>query len=101
MKGPSVPISSSVGLDDQDPQDWDDVDTLHAEGLGIADVEVLSPDEQEGDGDQKDEMEMGEEKEEAAAAAAFKIPSPIPPSSSEEEEKVTQSDEGASKRRRH
>jgi hypothetical protein len=21
------------GLDDQDPQDWDDVDTLHAEGL--------------------------------------------------------------------
>ena len=40
------------GLDDQDPRDWDDVDTLHAEGLGtsILDVEVLLLDNQEGDG---------------------------------------------------
>jgi len=54
------------GLDDQDPQDQDDVDTLHAEGHGngIPDVEVLSPDEQEGDGDQKDEMKDEEEEEE-------------------------------------
>ena len=84
------------GLDDQDPQNWDDIDTLHAEGLGIADVEVLSPDEQEGDGDQQDEMEVEEKEEEAEkATAVLKIPSPIPPSSSEEEE-VTESDERAS-----
>ena len=54
------------GLDDQDPRDWDDVDTLRAEGLGtsILDVEVLTPDNQEGDGDQKDDMEEEEEEEE-------------------------------------
>ena len=32
------------GLDDQDPRDWDDVDTLRAEGTSILDIEVLSPD---------------------------------------------------------
>ena len=48
------------------PRDWDDVDTLHADGLGIPDVE--------------DEMEeeAQEEAEAAAAAAALQIPSPIP-----------------------
>jgi len=39
-------------------------------------VDVLSPGEQQRDGDQKDEMEKAEE---AAAAAALQIPSPIPP----------------------
>ena len=27
------------GLDDQDPQAWDDVDTLHTEGIGISDAD--------------------------------------------------------------
>ena len=33
-------------------------------GTSILDVEVLSPDNQEGDGDQKDDMEEEEEEEE-------------------------------------
>ena len=90
-------------------------DTLHAEGLvtSIHDVEVLSPDEYEGDGDQKVEMEE-EDQEAAGGAVPLQIPSPIGPSSSEEEEvvvvvvvaaaaaveEVTESNERPSKRRR-
>jgi hypothetical protein len=70
-------------------QDWDDIDTLHAEGLlsSIPDGELLSQDEHKGDGDQKDEMEQ-EEQEAAGGAVLLQIPWPIGPSSSEEEEVV-------------
>ena len=80
------------GLDDQDPRDWDDVDTMLTEGLGILDVEDEVEEEEE------EAVVVEAEEEEEEAAAAMKIPSPIPPCSSEE---VTQSDERASKRRCH
>lgn len=52
----------ACGLDDQNPEDWGDVDSLRAEGLVIPDVDGLSS-EEEGEGDMEDEMEEEEEGE--------------------------------------
>ena len=46
------------GMDDQDPQEWDDVDTLAREGL---DAEGLQSDEGEEDRDKEEEDEMEED----------------------------------------
>ena len=46
------------GMDDQDPQEWDDLDSLAQEGL---DAEGLQSDEGEADRDKKEEDEMEED----------------------------------------
>ena len=80
------------GLDDQDPEDWDDADTLLKEGLTldglvIPDVDGLTSDEEAGEGEEGDEME----EEVVVEEAHLRMPSPIlafssSSSSSEEEE---------------
>jgi hypothetical protein len=111
------------GLDDQNPEDWGDVDSLRAEGLVIPIVAGLSSDEEEGEGETEDEMEEEEEeepeeteekepeeteeKDEEENAQNLVMPSPEGLSSSDEEEdedegvgqmEVTQRDLRARKR---
>ena len=79
------------GLDDQDPEDWDDADVLLGEGLNLEglvmpDVDGLTSDEEAGEGEKGDESEEEEEMEEVTH---LRVPSPVlPPSSSEDEEEV-------------
>ena len=84
------------GLDDQDPEDWDNPDTLLKEGhtldgLVIPDVDGLTSDEEAGEGKKGDEMEEDKEKEEEeeeVLAPSLRIPSPNMAVSSEEDEEV-------------
>ena len=66
------------GLDDQDPEDWDNPDTLLKEGhtldgLVIPDVDGLTSDEEAGEGEKGDEME----EEVVVEEAHLRMPSPI------------------------
>ena len=75
------------GLDDQDPEDWDDADVLLGEGLNLEglvmpDVDGLTSDEEAGEGEKGDEMEEEEEMEEVTH---LRVPSPI---LTEDEEEV-------------
>ena len=76
------------GLDDQDPEDWDDADVLLGEGLNLEglvmpDVDGLTSDEEAGEGEKGDEMEEEEEMEEVTH---LRVPSPILPEDEEEVE---------------
>ena len=82
----------------QDPEDWDDADTLRKEGLsleglGIPDVDSLTSDEEAGEGEKGDEMEEEEEVEEEEAAHLH-VPSLIQSSSEEEVEEEVEDEEG-------
>jgi hypothetical protein len=82
----------------QDPEDWDDADTLRKEGLsleglGIPDVDSLTSDEEAGEGEKGDEMEE-EEVVVEEEAAHLHVPSPIQASSEEEDEEEVEDEEG-------
>ena len=51
------------GLDDQNPEDWGDVDSLRADGLVMPIVAGLSSDEEEAEGETEEKMEEEEEEE--------------------------------------
>ena len=75
------------GLDDQDPEDWDDADVLLGEGLNLEglvmpDVDGLTSDEEAGEGEKGDEME----EEEMEEVTHLRVPSPILPEDEEEVE---------------
>ena len=81
------------GLDDQDPEDWDDADVLLGEGLNLEglvmpDVDGLTSDEEAGEGEKGDEMEEEEEMEEVTH---LRVPSPI---LTEDEEEVEDEEGG-------
>ena len=100
------------GLDDQDPEDWDDADVLLGEGLNLEglvmpDVDGLTSDEEAGEGEKGDESEEEEEMEEVTH---LRVPSPILTEDEEEvedeeggEEEMARGEGGARacKRRRH
>ena len=87
-------------LDDKDPEDWDDADTLRKEGLSleglvVPDVDGLTSDEEAREGEEEVEME---EEVVVVVTGHLRIPSPIQTSSEEEDEEELAEEEGGGRR---
>ena len=75
----------SIGLDDQDPSQWDDADLSH---LVVPDADYPSDSEEEGEEEEEEEEEdqRGEGGGSAATVSRLVVPDPVLASDSEEEE---------------
>ena len=73
----------SIGLDDQDPSQWDDADLSH---LVVPDADYPSDSEEEGEEEVEEEDQRGEGGGSAATVSRLVVPDPVLASDSEEEE---------------
>ena len=73
----------NLGLDDQDPSQWDDADLSH---LVVPDADYPSDSEEEGEEEEEEEEDQREGGGSAATVSRLVVPEPDLPSDSEEEE---------------
>ena len=74
----------SIGLDDQDPSQWDDADLSH---LVVPDADYPSDSEEEGEEEEEEEEDQrGEGGGSAPTVSCLVVPDPVLASDSEEEE---------------